>query len=214
VGVQAAGQVEGAEIVAIPSLSEPDTAYLDRHFREAVFPLLTPLAVDQGHPFPQVAHLAPNLAVVLRNPRHDQELLGCVGVPPTVPHFVAVPGDGRLVPIERVVAANLRSLFPGMEIVSHAVFRVILQEARARGPAVRLEIDPGMRCDVRDLLIRRLRLTNDDVHVRDPRGRPGPHVRHRTYDRVRADADFATLRSPPSPVAVNRRSSCGVPAIG
>jgi polyphosphate kinase len=156
-------QVAAAEIVAIPDLSESDTAHLASYFRETVFPLLTPLAVDPGHPFPQVAHLAPNLAVVLRNRRHGQELFGCVGVPPSVPRFVAVAAGGRLVPIERVVATNLGRLFPGMQIVSYAVFRVIVQETGTR--AVRLEIDPGMRCDVRDLLIRRLRLTNDDVHI-------------------------------------------------
>jgi polyphosphate kinase len=156
-------QVEAAEIVAMQDLSESDTAYLASYFRETVFPLLTPLAVDQGHPFPQVAHLAPNLAVVLRNRRHGQELFGYLGVPPSVPRLVALPEGGRSVPIEQVVAANLGRLFPGMQIVSYAVFLVIVQEARAR--AVRLEIDPGMRCDVRDLLIRRLRLANYDVHV-------------------------------------------------
>jgi polyphosphate kinase len=173
VGTRVAVQVEAAEIGAIADLSESDTAYLASYFRETVFPLLTPLAVDPGHPFPQVAHLALNMAVVLRNRRHGQELFGCVEVPSSVPRFVALPEGGRLVPIERVVAANLGRLFPGMQIVSYAVFRVIVQETGAQ--AVRLEIDPDMTCDVRDVLIRRLRLTNDAVHVAtDPLDLPRP----------------------------------------
>ncbi len=174
-------------LVDAPSLSKRDAEHLSLYFREHVFPVLTPLAVDPGHPFPYISHFSLNLAVIVRHPvRHDQRFAR-VKVPPLLPRFVALPDGERFVPLEQVVAGNLEALFPGMEISSHTPFRVTrdndlevredeaddllltiqteLRRHRRRAQAVRLEINPDMPEEVRELLVRELELAPEDVYT-------------------------------------------------
>jgi polyphosphate kinase len=174
-------------VVEAGGLSKKDAAYLGRYFRESVFPVLTPLAVDAGHPFLHVSRLSLNLAVIVRHPLSGREQLACLRVPPLLPRFVALPDGKRFLPLERIVATNLRALFPGMEIVSHAAFRLTgdgdldgpvprvgglpatiqaaLARPRRRARAVRLEINPDMPDEVRNQLVRETRLTPGHVYV-------------------------------------------------
>jgi polyphosphate kinase len=178
----------GSRVVIVGELSKKDLQQVERYYDEKVFPVLTPLAVDPGHPFPYISHFSLNLGVVIRDPLLRQERFARIKVPPLLPRFVALSGD-RFVPIEQVIAHNLGSLFSGMEIVSHTAFRLTrdndldvreaeaddlllaiqseLRRHRRRASAVRLEINPDMPPDVLDLLVRELELGPDDVYTMD-----------------------------------------------
>ncbi len=165
-------------------LDTDDRVFLDRVFDDRIFPVLTPLAVDPGHPFPHVSNLSLNLAVMVRDPDGGRRFAR-VKVPPLLPRFVVLPDGERFVPLEQVIAAHLDALFPGMRIESCASFRVIrnadlaLEEDEAddllaaielelrrlrAGRAVRLEVDHSMHGEVVDLLERELQLEPEDVH--------------------------------------------------
>ncbi len=165
-------------------LDEDDRKHLVEVFETRIFPVLTPLAVDPGHPFPYISNLSLNLAVSVRDPATGQRRFARVKVPPVLPRFVVLPDGERFVPIEQVIAAHLDRLFEGMEIEHHYAFRVtrnadlMLEEEEADdllvavevelrrrrfGRAVRLEIDGRADPEVRELLVRELDLTEDDV---------------------------------------------------
>jgi len=168
-----------------PELDEDDREYLVGEFDTRIFPVLTPLAVDPGHPFPYISSLSLNLAVVLRDPHTGERRFARVKVPPLLPRFVVMPDGERFVPLEQVIAAHLDRLFTGMEVVETFAFRVtrnadltleeeeaddllaaVEMELRRRrfGAAVRLEVDARVTPEVRDLLVRELDLTDDAVH--------------------------------------------------
>jgi polyphosphate kinase len=169
-------------------LDDSDRAYLVTVFEERVFPVLTPLAVDPAHPFPYISNLSLNLAVVVRDPDTKEERFARVKVPPLLPRFVELPDHERFVPIEQVIAARLESLFPGMEVIGHHVFRVtrdadfelsdesedlleaiaiVLRQRSKSGHVVRLEVDAQMADEMQELLCRELELSDRDVSVID-----------------------------------------------
>ena len=158
-------------------------------FREQIFPVLTPLAVDPGHPFPYISNLSLNLAVQVRDLRSEQAHFARVKVPDVLPRFVPLEHNA-FVPLEDVIAAHLDQLFRGMEIIEHHVFRVTrnadleinddgaedllqaLEEELQRmrfSPVVRLETEQSMPDYVLDLLMRELQIDAVDVHCL-----PGP----------------------------------------
>ena len=126
---------EGVRVVEYSTLSLPERQQLREFYKKQVHPLLTPQAVDQGHPFPYVSNLSLNLALVVEPmPEHGitRSLTGKVEprfarvkVPPLTPRLVPVDGDGaKFVLLEELIAANLEALFPRM-LVSHChAFRV------------------------------------------------------------------------------------------
>ncbi len=130
----------GVALVRWGALAPAEQERLHRFFRENVFPVLTPLAVDPAHPFPYISGLSLNLACVVRNPATDAEHFARVKVPPLLPRFVAVerapdaePGSAasrtaRFVPLEEIIAVHLDQLFPGMEVLQHHTFRVTRNE--------------------------------------------------------------------------------------
>lgn len=177
---------EGIELVAWAELDADDRADLDVHFRERIFPVLTPLAVDPGHPFPYVSDLSLNLAVVLRDESTDRDLFARVKVPDTLPRWLRVGEGHTYVPLEQVVAANLQQLFPGIDVVEHHTFRVTrnadlsdaLDEAddllsavefelrrRRFGRATRLEVGATMPQTVIGLLTAEFDLDASAVYV-------------------------------------------------
>src|SRR5438132_2034920 len=105
-------------------LDDDDRAYLVDVFEQHIYPVLTPLAVDPGHPFPYISNMSLNLAVIVRDPISNERRFARVKVPPLLPRFVVMPDGERFVPLEQVIAAHLHLLFPGMEIESHHPFRV------------------------------------------------------------------------------------------
>jgi polyphosphate kinase len=161
---------------------------LARHFHEQIFPALTPLAVGPGRPFPYISNLSLSLMVRLRDPELDHEVFARVKVPKEVlPRFVEISKD-TFIPLEEMIATHLDTLFPGMAIISHDLFRVtrdadfevsdeaddLLQavedELRRRrfGEVVRLEVGAGMDPALRTRLIEWLGV--DDGQVYDVEG--------------------------------------------
>jgi len=177
---------QGIELSAWHDLDADDQAGLSERFRDRIFPVLTPLAVDPGHPFPYVSDLSLNLAVVVRDPRDERELFARVKVPNTLPRWLRIGDTDRFVPLEEVIAAHLDQLFPGMEVQEHHAFRVTrnadlsdaLDEAddllsaveyelrrRRFGRATRLEVDASMTDEVLDLLLGEFDLDPSAVYV-------------------------------------------------
>ncbi len=176
----------GIRLIRWDDLDDQDRAALGTVFEESIFPVLTPLAVDPGHPFPYISNLSLNLAVIVGDPSTKQRRFARVKVPPLLPGFIAMPDGERFVPLDQVIAAHLGALFPGMEIETHHAFRVtrnadltleedeaddllaaVEMELRRRrfGRAVRLEIEATMTDEVRDLLCRELDLGPPDVYA-------------------------------------------------
>ena len=164
------------------------------YFRDQIFPVLTPLAVDPAHPFPYISGLSLNLAVMVRDPDGGPELFARIKVPNNVPRFVSVDAPGRpgirgdarawFLPVEELIAAHLDQLFSGMKIIEHHLFRVTrnadvevdddrdddLLQALERELA-RRRFGPSVRLEVgytisEDVLARLAReLDMDDAHV-------------------------------------------------
>ena len=180
----------GIRIVRWASLEESERASLHSYFKDQIFPVLTPLAVDPAHPFPYISGLSLNLAVVLKNLDSDKEHFARVKVPPLLPRFVRIPGyeniqDTRFVPLEDIMGEFIDSLFPGMEVLQHHTFRVTRNEdlevdeeegenlllalekellRRRFGPPVRLEVANDINPEVLELLIRELDIVEEDVY--------------------------------------------------
>jgi polyphosphate kinase len=161
---------------------------MDRHFREEIFPVLTPLAIGPGRPFPYISNLSLSLIVRLRDPELDHDSFARVKVPKEVlPRFVEISKD-TFVPLEEIIAHHLDALFPGLEIISWDLFRVtrdadfevndeaddLLQavedELRRRrfGEVVRLEVGASMDPALRSRLIEWLSV--DELQVYDVEG--------------------------------------------
>ncbi len=174
---------EGIRIVTYKEREERHLELRSRFFDE-IFPVLTPLAVDPGHPFPYISDLSLSLAVTVRDPNTGERLFARIKVPPILPRLMEV-GQNTYVLLEQVIAANLDALFPGMEIVEHHLFRVtrnadlaieeeeapdllmaIEEELRKRrfGKVVRLEIERTMPHATRQLLMRGLGIEAADVY--------------------------------------------------
>ena len=188
---------ESIHILDYIDLNQEQRIYLQRFFEEQIFPVLTPLAVDPSHPFPHISNLSLNLAVVVKNPETEEEFFARVKVPKVLPRFLALPEELKIqhkgqpanwtgVPLEQVIAHNLESLFPGMNIQEYNLFRItrdtdleleedeagdlllaIEQELRKRrvgGSTVRLEIQSQTPELVRGKLLRELQLHESDVY--------------------------------------------------
>jgi polyphosphate kinase len=173
----------GIRVIDCEACDEGELEKIDRQFSEQIFPVLTPLAVGPGRPFPYISNLSLSLAVWLRDPVSRTETFARVKVPKEVlPRFVPL-GDNVFVPLETVIARHLDQLFPGMEILRHDFFRVtrdadftvsdeaddLLQavedELRRRrfGEVVRLEVSSSMDPDMRSYLVEQLNIDEDEV---------------------------------------------------
>ncbi|MDQ2943738.1 MAG: RNA degradosome polyphosphate kinase, partial [Candidatus Dormibacteraeota bacterium] len=179
----------GITLVRAGQVSKRELSQLHTVFRQQIFPVLTPLAVDPGHPFPYISHLSLNLAVMVRDPQRHQQRFARVKVPPVLPRFIPLVEGQRYVPLEDVIAMHLQALFPGMEIVANHPFRVTrdgdlddvdsdaedllaaiqteLRRRRRHARVVRLEVDPGMSPEVLEMLTRELELQPADVYKSD-----------------------------------------------
>ena len=145
-----------------PLDSEAD-AWLDQHFREQIFPVLTPQAIDPAHPFPFIPNMGLSLIFELKKGRNSVREL--IMAPPSLPRFVRIPGDrGRYIALETLIRRKTDYLFPKYEVLRGGAFRIIRdsdieveEEAedlvryfrtaikrRRRGRVVRLELEPGM----------------------------------------------------------------------
>src|SRR3954465_13269158 len=152
-------------IVGMDEVGPEEREALNERFRRQIFPVLTPLAVGLGRPFPYISNLSLSLAVLVRDPQTQVTTFARVKVPKEMlPRFVPAGEGTTFVPLENLIAKHLNSLFPGMEIVDHGFFRVtrdadfdisdeaddllraVEQELRRRrfGEVVRVEVGAGM----------------------------------------------------------------------
>ena len=115
---------EGIRVARWSELLDGQRLELEVLFRERIFPILTPLAVDPGHPFPYISNLSLNLAVLVRDPTSNRVLFARVKVPPLLPRLLPLSDGSGFLPLEDVIAANLGQLFTGMEIIEKYAFRV------------------------------------------------------------------------------------------
>ena len=174
---------QGIKLVRVSDLTAREWGALDEYFEAQVFPVLTPLAVDPGHPFPYISNLSLSLAVEIRDPETGEDHFARVKVPKSLPRWVPVLGRvNHFVPLEEVIGANLGALFPGMEVLRWHPFRITrysdlelpveepedllatIEEQvfkRRFGEVVRLEVEDAMPPHLRTLLLEELR--SEDV---------------------------------------------------
>lgn len=179
----------GISLVRWSDLRESEMQYVNQIFQEKIYPVLTPLAVDPSHPFPYISGLSLNLAVVMNQKgasNQDEPLFARVKVPSNLPRFIETSnGDvRRFIPLEQLIVANLRHLFPGMELQSYFSFRItrnadleieeeesedllasMEQELLRRkfGPPVRLEIDRDIEGELLTTLMDELQVKDQDI---------------------------------------------------
>lgn len=185
---------EGIRIVSWEDIDDEAKKRLGDYFRQEVFPILTPLAVDPAHPFPYISGLSLNLAVIVRNPQTGKELFARLKVPDQLDRMIPVssmrdvnsPGKEALfIPLEAIIAEHLDILFPGMKVVEHHAFRVTRNEdleveeddaenllkalekellRRRFGPPVRLEVEDTINPNILELLVSELSVVESEVY--------------------------------------------------
>jgi len=181
--VRAGLAAHGVSIVDHADIPEHHARLRERYLEE-IYPVLTPLAVASGHPFPYISTLSLSLAITVADPVTGEQRFARVKVPPILPRLVEVARH-VYIPLEQVIAANLDTLFPGVEVVEAHMFRVtrdadfdveedeagdllsaIEQELRRRrfGSAVRLEVDEGMPEQMREFLLSGIGLGAADLY--------------------------------------------------
>ena len=176
----------GIRFLSVAEASNEERSEMERLYEARIFPVLTPLVIGLGRPFPYISNLSLSLAVALRDPDQGTEVLARVKVPKELlGRFVQLDGPGSpFVALEDLIAANLDSLFPGMEIVDHALFRVtrdtdydvsdeaddlleaVEEELRRRrfGEVVRLEVASTMSPRIRAQLVDALKISDGQVY--------------------------------------------------
>jgi polyphosphate kinase len=184
----------GIHLLRIGQLSESDRKNLARFFAKEIFPVLTPLAFDPGHPFPYISNLSLNLAVVVTDQK-GEERFARVKVPDVLPRLIELPDDRstptsyRFVWLEDLIRENLAMLFPGMSVTESYVFRVtrnadieieedeagdlissIAESLRLRrfGSVVRVGLEQETPSRIKDVLVENLEVTPDDVYNLTP----------------------------------------------
>ncbi len=179
----------GVQLLTWTQLSDPERDDAQRYFRSSVFPILTPLAVDPGHPFPFISNLSESLGVVLRYPDRDDDLFARIKIPEGLPRWIKLPGevaaDVRFYSLYDLIRNHLQDLFPSMIIRDVMLFRVtrnaemeldeeeaedireaIEEELRQRrfASAVRLEHGPNPNAWILGFLMEELQLAPDDIY--------------------------------------------------
>ncbi len=169
----------GVKLVGMEELTPDECRVIDEFFETQVFPVLTPLAIDPSHPFPYISNLSLSLAVQLFDPATQTPRFARVKVPKSLPRWVGFGRQNQFIPLEQVIGANLGALFPGMDVISHNVFRVtrysdlelanseeqddllaMIEEQvfqRRFAEVVRLEVETGMSTSLKGLVIEELR---------------------------------------------------------
>ena len=169
----------GVKLVSIDDLTSAEWQTVDEFFEAQVFPVLTPLAVDPGHPFPYISNLSLSLAVQIHDPGAKAVRFARVKVPKSLPRWIPFGRGNSFIPLEQVIGANLGALFPGMDIQGFNTFRVtryadlelthsedddnllqLIEEQvfqRRFAEVVRIEVENGMPQSLRELLMEELR---------------------------------------------------------
>ncbi|MEX6506564.1 RNA degradosome polyphosphate kinase [Jiella sp. M17.18] len=178
-------------IVGAGELRGADKAWLERHFDDTIFPVLTPLSIDPAHPFPFIPNLGFSIALALTRERDSQKMNALLRLPVALQRFIEMPvGDNglvRFVPLESVVALFIAKLFPGYRVKGSGTFRIIRdsdieveEEAedlvrlfesalkrRRRGRVIRIEFDSVMPEDLRNFVAGELEVPEARISVMD-----------------------------------------------
>jgi polyphosphate kinase len=175
----------GIVVAHVEDLDEDERAELERRFEQDVFPVLTPLAVGPGQPFPYISGLSLSLGVFVRDPVNGDERFARVKVPELLPRFIPVGKRGNFVPLERIIRHFLSRLFSKMEIVECTPFRVtrdadlevsddaadlleaVRHELRRRrfGEPVRLEVSRSVSTRMLEVLKVGLNLADEEIYL-------------------------------------------------
>ncbi|MBB3949501.1 polyphosphate kinase [Aureimonas jatrophae] len=184
-------KAENILIVGAGELKKDDRAWLEKHFDDAIFPVLTPLSVDPAHPFPFIPNLGFSMAFALERERDSQRMNALLRLPTALQRFIEMPvsesGQARFVPLESVVALFISRLFPGYRVRGQGTFRIIRdsdieveEEAedlvrlfetalkrRRRGRVIRIEFDHVMPEGLRNFVAGELNVSENRVSVMD-----------------------------------------------
>ena len=175
---------EGIVVGTVEDATDEERAELETHFARHIYPVLTPLAVGPGQPFPYISGLSLSLGVTVRDPDSAEERFARVKVPETLPRFVSIGERGLLIPLEGVISHHLSWVFPGMDLTERAAFRVtrdgdteisddaddlleaVESELRKRrfGAVVRLEVSSSISRAMVGRLTERLAVRPDAVY--------------------------------------------------
>ncbi len=173
----------GIVILSHLDLTDDDRAFLNDHFMQNVFPVLSPLAIDPAHPFPFIPNAGFSLALELQDKR-GRKLDALVPIPSQIDRFIRVSSNPiRLLPMEELILAEMGSLFPGYKLLGSCAFSVLRdsdleveEEAedlvrefevalkrRRRGEVVRMKVSAGAPPDLREVVMEELRVPEADV---------------------------------------------------
>jgi polyphosphate kinase len=181
-------ELRGAGIAVIDAqeLTDADREWLDKQFREQIFPVLTPLAIDPAHPFPFIPNLGFTLALKLVRRQDSKHVMALLPVPPQIERFWRLPNidkSARFLPLEDLIRLHLDRLFPGHAVTGSGLFRVLrdseveleeeaedlarqfetLLKRRRRGDVIHMKCSKSMPDDLREFIIDHLKLEPDEV---------------------------------------------------